>query len=452
MIATLRSKLGNIARGVISLDLLATIGSQLWRLISGPATLLLLPLFLSANAQGYWYTFISFTGLFFLADLGFSTIVLQYAAHEFAHLRIDHGHLSGREENLIRLGAVFQLSIRWICMVVWVVALVVFLTGIPFFSARTEGVEWFIPWIIYVSAAAITLTNNLILSFFQGLGLVARCQFLGFVGAIVNTLVVVLLIVFKFDLYALAVSAIAGASLITCLLLISFRRTLSQLLHIKANRAVLPLKDFFRLLGRYAVSSLSGYLLSQIYTPIMFIFQGSDAAGRVGISLNLWMAVSSVSSVWLTVSAPKLNALIAIGDWKGLDRLHRRITLLSVGTFLTAVAAGTIVCAVILLNLAVLQKVIARFMDPVAMLILGLAFLFQTYTNCLALYLRSHKEEPLLIVSIVGAVTTAVLTICLVRYFSPSFYFLGYLLVSLGGLFWIRVIFDRRRRKHELPV
>jgi hypothetical protein len=35
-------------------DLGATLITQLWRLVSGPITMILIPLFLSAEQQGYW--------------------------------------------------------------------------------------------------------------------------------------------------------------------------------------------------------------------------------------------------------------------------------------------------------------------------------------------------------------------------------------------------------------
>ncbi len=61
----------------------------LWRLFSGPALLILIPLYLSAEAQGYWYTFVSLAALAIFADMGFSTILLQFSAHEFPYLKFE---------------------------------------------------------------------------------------------------------------------------------------------------------------------------------------------------------------------------------------------------------------------------------------------------------------------------------------------------------------------------
>lgn len=64
--------------------------NQLWRLLSGPALLILVPLYLSSEAQGYWYTFISMAALAVFADMGFSAVLLLFASHEFAHLKFNN--------------------------------------------------------------------------------------------------------------------------------------------------------------------------------------------------------------------------------------------------------------------------------------------------------------------------------------------------------------------------
>ena len=77
-------------------DIYATLINQLWRLVSGPIMMLLIPLFLTEIQQGYWYLFTSLSALSIFADLGFSNIILQFSAHEFAFLSFsDDGSLVG---------------------------------------------------------------------------------------------------------------------------------------------------------------------------------------------------------------------------------------------------------------------------------------------------------------------------------------------------------------------
>ncbi|WP_235777316.1 hypothetical protein [Pseudomonas piscis] len=67
-------------------DFRQTAINQVWKLFSGPLLLVLLPIYLTPEAQGYWYTFVSLAALAVFADMGFSAILLLFSAHEFANL------------------------------------------------------------------------------------------------------------------------------------------------------------------------------------------------------------------------------------------------------------------------------------------------------------------------------------------------------------------------------
>ena len=44
-------------------DIFATLINQIWRLVSGPVIMLLIPLFLTETQQGYWFLFTSLSAL-----------------------------------------------------------------------------------------------------------------------------------------------------------------------------------------------------------------------------------------------------------------------------------------------------------------------------------------------------------------------------------------------------
>lgn len=92
-----------------SRDLVSTALNQMWKVVSGPVTLVLIPLSLTPELQGYWYTIFGLSFLMLFADLGFSNIILQFAAHEFAYLHFDGGwKISGDEEHLRKLASFFK--------------------------------------------------------------------------------------------------------------------------------------------------------------------------------------------------------------------------------------------------------------------------------------------------------------------------------------------------------
>lgn len=107
-------------------DMLHTLLNQLWRVAAGPVLLLCIPLFLTSVEQGYWYTFTSLAALAVFADLGFSTIVLQFAAHEFTHLSFDkNGEVCGDRQALFNAALLYFFEgcnsvarVQRICMVI----------------------------------------------------------------------------------------------------------------------------------------------------------------------------------------------------------------------------------------------------------------------------------------------------------------------------------------------
>ena len=103
-------------------DFLNTTLNYGWALISGPITLIFIPLFLTNQLQGYYYAFSSVSALSILAELGFSNIVLQFAAHEFAFLSFKDKQLSfedpSKEIHLKKLASLFRFSVKWILVII----------------------------------------------------------------------------------------------------------------------------------------------------------------------------------------------------------------------------------------------------------------------------------------------------------------------------------------------
>ena len=79
----------------ISREIFFSVATQLWRFVYGPVILLFIPLFLTAEHQGFWFTFISISALSVFADLGFSSIVTQFSSHEAAFADFKGGRIAG---------------------------------------------------------------------------------------------------------------------------------------------------------------------------------------------------------------------------------------------------------------------------------------------------------------------------------------------------------------------
>jgi O-antigen/teichoic acid export membrane protein len=428
-------------------DLFFTLVNQLWHLISGPIIILLIPLFLSPEQQGYWYLFGSLAALRIFADLGFSNIVLQFSAHEFAFLYfLDNGQLAGEEKNLQKLGAFFRFVIKWISSICIVVFPVIYIIGIVFFIRDDVLTIYLLPWTLYAIGTLINFFNSSILSFIEGLNKIELVQKIRFRVALVNTVIIVAVLIFGGNIYALASGMLLSASSIFVSIFGGFRKLLIQLLNISRGFIYDWKKEIFPLFIKYALSFSSGYFIFQIYTPLMHYFHGPVYSGKVGITLTLVMAIFNLSNIWMYTITPKMNMLISQKLWTNLDSLFRKRLLLSLGTYL-------LISMILFLLLEIsgtfwiIPKITARFLPITSLIILLVCYFFQVFINAWALYLRGHKQEPYVIPSLVSAVSIAIITYIVGRFMSPAWFFLGFLTSYVWGMPVDYLIYIKRKRK-----
>ena len=407
-------------------DLFFTLVNQIWRLISGPIILLLIPLYLSPEQQGYWYLFGSLAALSVFADLGFSNIILQFSAHEYAFLQFtDEGLLEGEETNLKKLGSFFRFTIKWISTICAVVFPVIFIIGIAFFIRDQVLGIYFLQWTLYAVGSLINFFNNSILSFIEGLNKIEAIQKIRFRVAVLNTVTLAVILVMGGNIYALAIGLLLSASSIFISIFGSFRKLLKQLLDVSKGFVYFWRKEVVPLFVKYALSFSSGYFLFQMYTPLMHYFHGPVYSGKVGITIALVIAIFNMSSIWMYTIIPKMNMLISQKSWPVLDTLFVKRLLLSIGTYLFIIM-GVFVFVALFGNFWIIPKIISRFLPGISLVMLLACYFIQVFVNAWALYLRGHKQEPYVIPSVVSAVWTAITTFIAGKYLSPVWFFVGF--------------------------
>jgi O-antigen/teichoic acid export membrane protein len=431
-------------------DLFFTLLNQLWRLISGPVTMLLIPLFLSPEQQGYWYLFGSLSALSIFADLGFSNIILQFSAHEFAYLHfLDNGLLAGDETNLKKLGSFFRFVIKWISTICAVVFPVIYIIGIWFFIRDNILAVYLVPWTLYAVGSLINFFNNSILSFVEGLNRIEVIQKCRFGAAIINTGIVVMVLLFGGNIYALAFGMLLSALTLFIFVFGVHRKLLVQLLGVSRWFVYSWKKEIVPLFAKYVISFSSGYFTYQIYTPLMHYFHGPVYSGKVGITLALVMAIFSISNIWMYTITPKMNMLISLKSWKNLDKMFLKRLLLSVGTY-CFLCIGLVVFLLLFRNIWIIPDILSRFLPLELVGILLFCYLLEVFVNAWALYLRGHKQEPFYVVSIICTIWVVVTTYIMGFYFSPMWFFAGFLSVHFWAIPVDYIIYRNNRMKwHE---
>jgi len=194
---------------------------------------------------------------------------------------------------------------------------------------------------------------------------------------------------------------------------------------------------------RIAISWISGYFCFSLFTPVLFHYQGPIIAGQYGMTSSFMIAASSISGMWIATRFPQFGALIAKKKYEELDRLCFRAiaystTILSMGAL--AIWAGTY-------GLYFLGHPLAkRLLPPLPTGLFLLTGVLVQGSSPLSLYIRAHKKEPFLVLSIVSGILVALSTWFLGSHFGVIAMAAGYLAVMACVVFpWNLILWTRYR-------
>jgi hypothetical protein len=430
-----------------------TVLARGWSTMAGVVTMLLIARFLTLAEQGYYYTFSSLVALQIVFELGFSFVILQLAAHERASLHFhDDGSITGDSVAHARLASVFQKAVRWYAVGAVLMAAGLLPTGVYFFSIHRQPgpqVSWLMPWFAVVLASVLTFQMDPVFSFLEGCGRISEVARMRFTQAAAGSFMAWTALLLHHGLFAPALviggQAFAGGSFLfreRRLLLPLFRRNTSGYT-ISWRREIWPFQ------WRIAVSWLCGYFIFQIFNPALFAARGATEAGRMGMSLSIASALSAIALAWMNTKASPFGILIARCEYAKLDTIFFR-TLIQSTLVLTAGAAA----ALLGLNFVTqhLPHLAARVLPPPAFAALMATIVLNHIVFSEAIYLRAHKREPFLPVSITVGILTACSTVVLAKFWGASGVTVGYFCTSgIVGLVLATHIFITKRVEWHKP-
>lgn len=408
-------------------DILSTFANLFWRLISGPISMILIPLYLSSEEQGYWYLFGSIAALSTFADLGFSNIVLQFSAHEFATLMIDdNGFLFGEEYNIKKIGSFFRFVVYWLSTICSIAYPIIIGIGIYFLARDNVLTIYLIPWLIYSLGSLINFFNNSILSFLEGMNQISKIQKSRLTVAFLNTTIVVIGLTMHLQVYTIAIAMLMSASFMFFTIFKTFGKIVKQMWSESKAFSYPWKKEILPLFKKYIISFASGYFLFQVYTPLMHLFHGAEYSGKVGITMSLVTAAFSFGNIFVYTITPQINILIEKKSWEALDRLFKKRLIVSLITYVFIwICFATFVH--FFGTFAFISKILKRFLSYEGISVLATCYFFQLLINSWAIYLRGHKYEPFWLTGIFAAISVFLFTLLAGKFLSPDFFFIGLL-------------------------
>ncbi len=204
-------------------------------------------------------------------------------------------------------------------------------------------------------------------------------------------------------------------------------------------------QDVWPIQWRIAVSWISTYFTSQLFTPVLFRSAGPAVAGQMGMTNTLANVVMAMSSNWVVTKAPRYGVLVAERKWRELDSSFFRSLFMSlvIGLVLALGAWG-----LILLLEGLQHPLASRVLPPGPAGVFLIAGVVSSVLSGLSTYLRAHKREPLMGVFLVGSMVIAALALLLAPSYGATGVGAGYLgvlvLLELPITVWI---FQRSRAR-----
>jgi hypothetical protein len=424
-----------------------TVLARGWSVLSGALTVVLIARFLSPPEQGYYYTFASLVSLQVVFELGFSFVILQLAAHESSELRIHAtGEITGNEVAHSRLASILQKAIRWYSAAAVLMAAVLLAVGLHFFSTHGQSsgpVAWKLPWLCLVIAAIFTFQMDPVFSFLEGCGFVAQVARMRLTQAIAGTTLAWLTLTLHHGLFAPA-AVVTGQAVAGFAFLVSKRRLLLPLLRRSTGDHVVGWRtEIWPFQWPIAVSFFCSYAIGQLFNPVLFAYRGPVEAGRMGMSLTMANALGTVAFAWINTKASPFGSMIARRDFVTLDRVFYR-ALLQSGSLLLGADISLLV-ALVLIEQRFPHLALRILPIPVFALLIVTIFLNHLLFSE-AIYLRAHKREPFLVLSILTASLVAVSTFMTGRLWGATGVTIGFFITGVFSLAGGTYIFLTRRR------
>lgn len=398
---------------------------------------------LTKEEQGYYYTFASVQAIQGFFELGFTGIMTQFVAHEQAHLSwgTDGILLEGEYKHKSRLSSLLHICVKWYSVVAILYLLSLQVVGLFFFEnfGKDEGVDWKNPWIIISSMSAWSLFIAPVFSFMNGLGLVKDIAKMGFYRTIVSIIVLWGCLFLGMKLYSMAFSAIISALFSICYFAKhNFIKILIGIWKTTIHYRVSYMKEIFPYQWRIALSWMSGYFIFNFMNPVIFATVGSVAAGQFGMSVNVLNQIRNFSMSWIGTKVPMMSRLIELKEYIQLDRIFKKTVKQEIIVCLSILTLFWIV--IVLLNesqLSINGRILSeRFLPYCPLLLVTIPVVFQAVNDNLATYLRCHKKEPYLVLSIVNGIASAFSILILGKYFGLFGITAGYCILAIIVLPW----------------
>lgn len=418
-----------------------TLFLRLWTFVPGACAAVLIPAFLTSEEQGYYYTFASIIAIQVFFELGLGQVLV----YKFAGM--NQGSVvepNASTERIRLLLYASRIVYRYLAILFFVIALVI---GFTFFYMKgADEVKWQGPWFFLVLSTSINLAQSVKLSYLEAIGFLHHVSIARLRGSVLATTVFVLSIILDLNLWAACALPAVNATFLTFWLYkhknaapYRVSRSFTDINSIDLRN--IWMQDVFPMQWKISLSWISGYLIFQLYTPLVFNRLGSVQAGKLGYVISIMSSLVTVATTFTSALTPRLSHLYAAKRFDDFNSVFNKSLIQSV----TALILLIFSIPIILYALGILLPGIAhKFLTPLDTLFYAVSAFLSGLCFVLSVYLRSQQDEPLLLQSTVTAMVMVPVLLFSITY-SLSIMLFASSCLSFLSFLWVLAIFSSRR-------
>lgn len=421
-----------------------------WAVLAGIIQLGLITTLLTEMEQGYFYTFSGMILMQVLLELGFGLVIMQFVAHDWAHLRLSPaGEVEGDDQHRQRLGALLRLGIKWYAALSIIFLLLVGPIGQTLLSMHsTAGVSWRWPWWLLCLGVSLSILTVPLRSLLEGVGEVADSYRIALFAGVASSLC---------GWAALA----AGWALYAAPLIIGVSAAISLLLLLQSTRPYLRLmrgtthhfdwkSEFLPQQIRIGISWFSGFFIFQSFVPITFALRGPSEAGQIGVALQIYNAINSLAASYLANVQPRFGALGAHGEYREMRSLVRRTVALSM---VLAFAFGGAALLAIQAILHFLPGLAHRFPSLMVITPFVITAVLMQISNVETAAIRYQRVDPFWMLALIIAALTTLSNFGMCWFWGISGTAIGFMVLSIGVLLpFVHRIYRKKIEQFEVKA
>ena len=362
--------------------------------IAGLITTYLIYLKFTPETQGFYYTFVAILTVKVLLERFSGVGLVSLVAHQWTK------NVNQQTKDLFHESSLSHIAVyaaKWYVTAALIVIVAMVVGGSVFFYASKAAVSslvWFPPWILIAILSGVNIAFTPFWIFLEGCGRVKAVYQFRLVQTIVFNLTMWTFIYLDLGLWALSISGAIDFVIVSCFIYYTHHSFFKVLLFFKIKNQQFPVLEgaMNQFHWKISVGWILGFVFINSFVPVLFFWQGSVVAGRMGMS---WSIISALLGLTTSLSMSKaaiFNFYVAKKDWIGLNGLLKRAALTVLGVMVLSVILLLIGYK---LFLTYVPEVLYRVLGVGDFVLLLIGASFSALTLPLVIYLRSFKVDPL---------------------------------------------------------